>query len=62
MKFQIFSADFHHRPQYKKFHRNASSGSCTDMHRQMDKQLDMMKLIGVLCKYSKVPTKWTEHT
>ena len=30
--------------------------------RWTDKQLDMMKLIGVFCKYSKVPTKWTEHT
>ena len=56
MKFWFFQQIFINVPNIK-FHRNASSGSCTHTHRQMD-----MRLIGALCRYSEVPTKWTERT
>jgi len=57
---------------FNRFSSTSPISNFTEMHpvgaalirtdRWTDKQLDMMKLIGVFCKYSKVPTKWTEHT
>ena len=52
IKFRFFQQIFTNVPKIK-FHRNASSRSCTDMHRQMDKQLDIMKLIGAFIQIFK---------